>query len=245
LERWRQKWLWGIKPKRQGGLRVAGCLLIRLRTLHMLLSEWLESKLSWFIITVSWWRSLSLILIIVIIDILLILYVKVFIKLGNTPFEHFEQFSRHCYIIWKVIKFNYTLFALQKIWNWGLVAYSMTWILRHGEIRFWDICSLQFLILICAPFGFEFYLWFIKKRNWNREFDCTYSRSCFDMLWNVVLEYAFLKGLILICTRFGFWFGLNSDLLWIISSRFSIEFWWYVFWNKFRYVVKYGFSIVF
>jgi hypothetical protein len=35
---------------------------------------------------------------IIIIDILMILYVKVFIKLGNTPFEHF---SRHCYIISK------------------------------------------------------------------------------------------------------------------------------------------------
>jgi len=38
---------------------------------------------------------------------------------------------------------------------------------------------------------------------------------------------------------------LNLDLLMIISSRFSVEFWWYTSWNKFRYVVKYGFGIVF
>jgi hypothetical protein len=54
---------------------------------------------------------------------------------------------------------------------------------------------------------------------------------CFRKVW-----YQFVRDLD---------FDLDLNLLMILSSRFSIEFWWYVFWNKFRYVVKYGFSIVF
>jgi hypothetical protein len=135
-------------------------------TLQMLLQEWLESKLSWFVITVSWWRSLSLILFTVIIDILIILYVKSIYQIREHTLWTF--FSSLLYNF-KVIKFNYTLLGFiwlieQKIWNLGLFAYTMTWVLRYGEIRFWDICSWEFSILVCAPFGFEFgfYLWLIK-----------------------------------------------------------------------------------
>jgi len=41
----------------------------------------------------------------------------------------------------------------------------------------------------------------------------------------------FLKILILICIQFGL--NLDLDLLMIVSSRFSIEFWWYIFWHMF------------
>jgi len=64
---------------------------IRCWTLHMLMPEWLESTLSWFVITVSWWRSLSLIFNIVVIDIFMTLYFKVFTKMGNTPFKYFSR----------------------------------------------------------------------------------------------------------------------------------------------------------
>ena len=95
------------------------------------------------------WRSLSLFLIIVIIDILLILYVKVFIKLGNTSFEHF--FSSLLYNL-KVIKFNYTLFGfiydlLRKRFE------SEVWlhILWH---EFWDMEKCSFEIYVLGNFRY-------------------------------------------------------------------------------------------
>jgi len=57
----------------------------------MLLPGWSESTLNGFVITVSWWRSISLNFNIVIIDILMILYVMVFTKMGNMPFKYFSR----------------------------------------------------------------------------------------------------------------------------------------------------------
>jgi len=137
---------------------------IRCQTLHMLLPGWLESTLSRFVIIVSWWRSLSLIFNIVIIAIFMILYVKVFTKLGNTPFEHF---SRHCYIISKssnliihYLDLSMTYWAEDLKLRFGCLYYDMSfekW--RNTVLRY---MFLEFSILVCDPFRFGFYLWFIK-----------------------------------------------------------------------------------
>ena len=118
---------------------------------------------SWFVISVSWRRSLSLILIIVIIDILVILYVKVFIKMGNTPFEHFSCRWNLCLrswiLIWSLFGFIYDLLGKWLKLRFGCIYYGMCFeiweILRFWNIRFWELS-----ILICALFGF--YLRFIK-----------------------------------------------------------------------------------
>ena len=110
---------------------------IRCRTLHMLLPGWLwlESTLSGFIIAVSWWRSLSLIFIIVIIDIFMILYVKEFIKMGNTPFEYSSRLDtclKSMILLWSL--FGFYLWLISKelqigIWlcAWASLIFYESW----------------------------------------------------------------------------------------------------------------------
>jgi hypothetical protein len=128
-----------------------------------------------FIITVSWWQSLSFILIILIIDILMILYVKVFIKLGNTPFEHF---SRHCYIISK--SSNLTILYVH-----GKRFEIEVWlhILWH---EFWDIEKYGFGIYVLRTFDINIYslwryLWFTKFWIWNGDLIAYILCTSFDM----------------------------------------------------------------
>jgi len=75
--------------------------------------------------------------------------------MGNTPFEHF---SSHWYIclkssilLWSLFGFIYDLLS-KWFENRGLIAYTMTWVLRYGEIQFWDICFWEFSILIYTHF---------------------------------------------------------------------------------------------
>jgi len=141
--------------------------------LGIFLLEWLESKFSRFVVSVSWWRSLSLILIIVIIDILLILYVKVFIKLGNTPFEHF---SRYCYIISKSSNLTILYLDLSMIYwakdlkvRFGCIYYDMSseiWrnaVLRYTLLGIFDINMRSIWIWILLVI---YKLEKLKRRIW-------------------------------------------------------------------------------
>jgi len=96
-------------------MRILWLIIVREDTFHMLLQEWMNSKLSWFVITVNWWLSLSNILIIVIIDILLIFMLKYFSKWGNTIFEHFSHcrylFLKLSILILSLLGFTYDLLS--------------------------------------------------------------------------------------------------------------------------------------
>jgi len=99
----------------------------------------------------------------------------------------------------------------QRIWHWDLVTYTMIWVLRNDEIRFWHICFFGIFDINMR----SIWIWILPGIYKVEKLKRGISLYVFSRLFWCVVKYGFeicdLKVLILICTQFGFWFGFTYD----------------------------------
>jgi len=134
--------------------------------------------------------------------------------MGNTRFEHFSSHRYLCLkssiLLWSLIGFIYDLFS-KWFENRGLVAYTMTWVLRYGEVRFWFLGISDTNI-----YSLWRYLWFIKYWIWNGDLITYILCISVDMFLKLDLtSWDVVKHGFEICVFRRFWYSI-----WI-----GFEFW--------------------